>query len=742
MFVEGVEYTFEDLPGSSSHPLEFFDAAGDPLLSQSAEGSFESDPAVGWEDTDSTVSFTVTASLAAELDGYICTIHSSMEGGVQTTSETQTDLVIAGLDTFNATELDGSSLTVPVADVGGFPGEHTAHLIPEVNLSGNYSPGDVVSNETASAAIDNDTATVYQGAVTFENQTVEGPVTEGDVLAELTTASLLDGAGNDTAYTVDVHPTDGNGNLVGPEYVGSSDVLVGSNTGVNITAEQVPGDGQFNEFPLSGAASYVAMIHLVDDENASEGDPASPGQYPVLPHGSANGTVPGGVTDAAVLEYPLAQNLTFPDQELGADGNVTVEAVQSDGVESAVIITYANEGNLTIAGLTTGIFANESAEVVIQGAGGFPGEHTAHILPVANLSQEYVPGNNVSAETAGEILAQDTANVTEADTPSGDIPLNVTVDPGAQFDRNNFTLIADASESTEDTDIQTLLVDFSDLSGIDTAAITQAQVTVTADGIGDPGVDSVQQNNPGELIVTPQNSFTLDAVTGDVLVTIDGVAAPESGTFTAALEFQDDSNEPAAVGLDNYTIDPLSQRVTFEDQFVDGQTVDVTDVQSNGTESAVVVTYTESEDLVVAGLTVGTFDNETVPVDIQDTGGLPGNHTAHIVPVDGLSQDYQPGDTISAETADNIFDQDTARIGVDVTGDGNTSTDTTGDGRLNDVDGDTDFDIFDVQALFDALDTEVVRSNPALFDFADIDDGRVSISDIQGLFNQFQNQPS
>ncbi|ERH11257.1 MAG: hypothetical protein J07HX64_03041 [halophilic archaeon J07HX64] len=31
----------------------------------------------------------------------------------------------------------------------------------------------------------------------------------------------------------------------------------------------------------------VTMIHVVND-NATAGDPASPGEYPVLPHGSAN----------------------------------------------------------------------------------------------------------------------------------------------------------------------------------------------------------------------------------------------------------------------------------------------------------------------------------------------------------------------------------------------------------------------------------------------------------------------
>ena len=487
--VEGVEYTFEGLPGSS-HPLEFFDATGNALLSQSGEGSYENDPAVDWTDSGNSVSFTVTSALAAELDGYKCTIHSNyMVGG--TTSEAATDQVIAGLNTFNASELDGGSVTVPVEEFGGFPGTHTAHLIPVANLSGNYTPGDVVSTETADAIVDNEAATVFQGELTLENQTVDGPIQEGEVIAEVATANLFDGAGNDTRFAVDLHPKNDQGELLPGEFVGASNVLNGTNTGVEITAEQFPEDGQFNEFPVTGVTELVAMVHLVDD-GASPGDPASPGQYPVLAHASPDGLLFGGVTD---------------------DGTVTAE--------------------------------------------------------------------------------------------------------------------------------------------------------------------------------TPNAS------------------------------------------------------VSFGDQFVEGELVDVAAVQSDSPESAVVVTYPEGGDLVIAGLTVGTFDNETVQVALEDTGGLPGNHTAHIVPTDRLSGDYAPGDTVSAPTAANISDQETASVGVDPDGDNLTATDTTGDGNLNDVDGDGAFDIFDVQALFDELASNEVQQNPGLFNFNDDDNpDEVSIFDVQGLFTDLEASPT
>jgi hypothetical protein len=78
---------------------------------------------------------------------------------------------------------------------------------------------------------------VYQGTLELQDQTVDGPIQEGERLATLSVANLT---GGDAAFTVDVHPTDENGTLIGPAYVGSSDVLTGQNTDVPITAENPP----------------------------------------------------------------------------------------------------------------------------------------------------------------------------------------------------------------------------------------------------------------------------------------------------------------------------------------------------------------------------------------------------------------------------------------------------------------------------------------------------------------------
>jgi len=369
---EGVRYTFVNL-GAGPHPLAFRDEDGNDLLRQGGSGSYEDQDDVDYEESGDEMTFTLTAQFAQDVDSYICTVHASMEGRVEigdtdgdegededetdatvgfpvqaTASSTFTgdepttpavtvdvtatedsavvvtyedggDLVVAGLDVFDADELDGEGVVVPVEDVGGFPGEHVAHAVPTDDLSGEYAPGDTVSAETANAVADSDAATVVQAELAFEDQQHDGPIEEGDVLGTVDVTVLDGGDGGDDGngggagpyrtlsshddgvrYLVDVHPTDDEGELVAPEFVGASDVLAGENGGAEIVAERVPGDGAFNELPFEGTDTFVGMIHVVDDD-AAAGDPASPGSFPVLPNVGVDGPVPGGVTDLAEL---------------------------------------------------------------------------------------------------------------------------------------------------------------------------------------------------------------------------------------------------------------------------------------------------------------------------------------------------------------------------------------------------------------------------------------------------------
>ena len=78
-FGVGTRYAVEN-NGWDTHPFALRAADDSPLLSQSADGSYEDDDAVDWADDGGTFAFTMTDDLAADLNYYTCTVHSSMRG--------------------------------------------------------------------------------------------------------------------------------------------------------------------------------------------------------------------------------------------------------------------------------------------------------------------------------------------------------------------------------------------------------------------------------------------------------------------------------------------------------------------------------------------------------------------------------------------------------------------------------------------------------------------------------------
>ena len=81
-----------------------------------------------------------------------------------------------------------------------------------------------------------------------------------------------------------------------------------------------------------------------------------------------------------------------------------------------------------------------------------------------------------------------------------------------------------------------------------------------------------------------------------------------------------------------------------------------------GAGGIVAVTYTEDGDEVLAGFTVleGTATDEAVVVDIEDTGGVGGGHTAHVLAT--VSEDTTVGEPISDATFDAVLSQDSGLV--------------------------------------------------------------------------------
>lgn len=253
---------------------------------------------------------------------------------VVVTYEDGNDLVVAGLE--NVDE-EADEAVVEIDDADGFPGEHVAHVIPEDGVSDNTENMSVVSDEIADNIIDNESADVFLAELEFEDQEfAAGGLDEGDTVT-VSTADLLP-EGSDELFTVDVHPTDDDGNLIGNSFIGSSDVLeTGNNSNVDVEIETVGPNAP--ELPIRGEDTFVAMIHLVDDGGADPGDDASPGDFPVLPHTDSGGAIPGGVTDSAVLtEEPVDQDFVDAPPAIASAGSE---------VSTEVDITNPGPENLT-----------------------------------------------------------------------------------------------------------------------------------------------------------------------------------------------------------------------------------------------------------------------------------------------------------------------------------------------------------------------------------------------------------
>lgn len=80
---EGLRYTVTNL-GASGHPFQLLDADGNVLIAASGGGSLQdnADANVVVNDTDGTLAFTLTGTLAGQVATYICEFHPSMEGNI------------------------------------------------------------------------------------------------------------------------------------------------------------------------------------------------------------------------------------------------------------------------------------------------------------------------------------------------------------------------------------------------------------------------------------------------------------------------------------------------------------------------------------------------------------------------------------------------------------------------------------------------------------------------------------
>jgi len=166
------------------------------------------------------------------------------------------------------------------------------------------------------------------------------------------------------------------------------------------------------------------------------------------------------------------------------------------------------------------------------------------------------------------------------------------------------------------------------------------------------------------------------------------------------------------------------------------------------TPAAFEVTITDTSAPVVAGASL------SVNVTLENTGGASDTQTVELdagplgTDVTTVSLNGTASTTVTLGVPTTVGDYGTQTLTVSSANDTATSdasvsmqplvagppTDPDGDGLYEDVRGDGNLSLLDVQALFEHLHSDVVRTNSAAFNFQEFD-SEVNILDVQVLFN-------
>ncbi|MFC7057389.1 cupredoxin domain-containing protein [Halovenus salina] len=392
---EGVRYTFVN-NGGGSHPLAFRASDGETLLSQSDDGSFEGDSETDWVDDGGSVSFTLTSELADEMATYVCTVHGSMTGSIETTQAGPAATV-----TFSDQSSTGTSVVVDAVELtdGGFVTIHNSNLLD----------GDAVGSVIG--------VSEYLGSGSYENVTVEldTPLVEGETLVAMPHRDT-DG---DEEYTFVESEGGADGPYVveGDAVIDDADVQVDGAAAVQMSDQMTRGETVIVDFARLDDGGFVT-IH---DSTLLDGDPLGSvvgvssyfdgGTYENL-NISLDETLTGDDTLIAMPHRDTDGDgeYTFVESEGGADGPYTFDG---GAVTNAADVTVLGDATVTISDQET-----DGTSVVVDSAelddGGFVTIHDSSLLDgdalgsVVGVSEYLEPGSYEDLEVVfNEELTED-----------------------------------------------------------------------------------------------------------------------------------------------------------------------------------------------------------------------------------------------------------------------------------------------------------------------------------------------
>lgn len=290
------------------------------------------------------------------------------------------------------------------------------------------------------------------------------------------------------------------------------------------------------------------------------------------------------------------------------------------------------------------------------------------------------------------------------------------------------------------------------------ADVLQSQAEVTGDSLPvDEAFFDVSQLNPEETTVEINDGLDVSAT-----VTNSGTRTDEQqielrlepdGNAIATRSMRLEAHETDTVTFENVTVDETGEythTVASADNAISGTLI----VDDSGGETDPTAAFSINP----ASPTVGdevTFDASGSSSPTRDiveyrwdfTGDGQTDQTT-TDPVVTYTYDEAGEYEVTLTVADTENQSDTTSKTVAVAAEGqgpppvpgqeNPPQDVTGDGLYEDIDGDGEFTIGDVQLFFQHRNADVVQANAEFFNFSGNDPDEVTIGDVQALFQRFQ----
>ncbi len=582
----GTRYRFENL-GWSFHPLAFRDEADNALLTQSTygSGSFENDSAVNWVDNGEELAFTVTESLAAEFDDYVCTVHPSMEGnlGAQAPQEAP----------FFAVQSPSPQSAVVTK------GE-TVELSATIENTGDVE-------ETQAIAIEIDGF----GEIGSQSQTLAG------------------GIANDVSFLVDTADIDPGEYTY--TFVSDDDEASGS-----LTVESAPDPPSFRVATVTPSEVTVTQGETVtvdatventgDEEGTQEVVLDIPGLGQI---GAQSVTLAGGGADS----------VTFEVDTTGVDPGEYTHIVSTDDETFEGVLTVESSADpvasFEVSGLSPADGTVEQGETVTA-------EATVENTGDAEGSQSVtfsVVGTDISVSRTVTLAAGE-STTTSFDLDTTDVPAGEYTHQ-VESEDSSVTGALTVQAPPEPAEFQ--------LSALDptTASVTQGEelvVTVSVENTGEQEATQDVVLSVSELGDVASESVTLAGGGSDsVSFTVDTTDVP-TGEYTHTVSTDDGSTEgsltvqepPEPAEFQLSALDPTTASVTQGEELV--VTVSVENTGEQEATQDVVLSVSELGDVASESVTLAGGGSDSVSFTVDTTDVPTGEYTHTVSTDDGSAE--------------------------------------------------------------------------------------------------------